>query len=94
MLIDISTLNNGQYIANLLASTADAMYDNATRPSLWLQPSLMQDGPSWIALYGDDLASGVVGCGGTPEAAYRDFDRAWFSCSGTKKQASSAKTNT
>lgn len=49
------------------------------RPSYMLRPELSKDGDKWIALYGDNLVVGVVGCGDTPEAAFADFDRAWVS---------------
>ncbi len=48
-----------------------------TRPSAIYRPVLSQDGDSWIALYGEDLQIGVVGCGKTPEAAMAAFDQAW-----------------
>ncbi len=48
-----------------------------TRPSVIYHPVLSQDGDSWIALYGDDLQIGVVGCGTTPEAAMAAFDQTW-----------------
>ncbi len=37
-----------------------------------------QDGNQWLALVGDDLATGVVGCGDSPAAACAAFDRAWL----------------
>ena len=48
-----------------------------TRPSAIYRPVLYQDGDSWIALYGEDLQIGVVGCGETPEAAMAAFDQTW-----------------
>lgn len=47
------------------------------RPSTIHRPRLTADGTSWCALYGENLQEGVAGFGDTPEAAYRDFDRAW-----------------
>jgi hypothetical protein len=48
-------------------------------PSVLYRPRLMADGDMWIALYGDDLASGVCGCGKTPAEAMYEFDKAWSS---------------
>ena len=31
----------------------------------------------WIALYGENLQTGVVGCGATPAEAMNEFDLAW-----------------
>lgn len=61
-----------------------AAYDEATaaaeklRPSYIWRPHLAKDGNSWIALFGDNLAEGVVGCGDSPDEAMRDFDKAWY----------------
>lgn len=48
-----------------------------TRPSVLYRPTLSKDGDKWIALYGEDLQSGVVGTGPTPAVAMQDFDEAW-----------------
>jgi hypothetical protein len=48
------------------------------RPSVLFKPEIMKDGNSWIALLGDNLAIGVVGCGDTPSAAMADFDRVFY----------------
>lgn len=48
-------------------------------PSVLYRPRLMADGAKWCALYGDDLASGVVGFGDTPAEAMHAFDMAWGS---------------
>ena len=49
-----------------------------TRPSVLFRPTLTIDGDTWIALYGEDLQSGVAGCGKSPDAAMLDFDKAWI----------------
>lgn len=59
------------------ANMAFATEEMRQRPSAIWRPALTQDGDHWIALYGEDLAVGVVGCGKTPEEAMADFDRAW-----------------
>lgn len=51
--------------------------EQALRPSTRMRPSLSIDGNQWCALYGDNLQDGVAGFGDTPEAAFRDFDKAW-----------------
>lgn len=47
------------------------------RPSAIYRPALMADGDQWLALYGEDIMSGLAGFGDTPEAAMRAFDKAW-----------------
>jgi hypothetical protein len=49
----------------------------ATRPSRIMRPRVYKDGNKWCALYGGDLMMGVVGFGGTPEEACKDFDAEW-----------------
>lgn len=49
-----------------------------TRPSVLFRPSLSLDGNSWIALLGDNLQSGCVGVGDSPDAAMCDFDVKWY----------------
>lgn len=48
------------------------------RPCVVFKPRLTLDGNAWIACFGEDLQVGVVGTGNTPDAAMRDFDRAWY----------------
>lgn len=57
---------------------AEAQLAEFGRPSVMYRPELSQDGDAWIALYGRDLAVGVVGTGSTPAEAMAAFDRAWF----------------
>jgi hypothetical protein len=47
------------------------------RPSVLYRPRLSLDGNMWIALYGDNLAEGCVGCGESPELAMAAFDKEW-----------------
>lgn len=49
-----------------------------TRPFVVMRPKLAQDGNAWIAYYGEDLATGVVGVGDTPYEAAKDFDKVWW----------------
>ncbi len=48
------------------------------RPSAVYRPTLMADGTKWCAIYGEDLQTGVVGFGDTPDKAMRAFDTAWL----------------
>lgn len=69
----------------MLANEAIGIIRNAyDRPSAVYRPSLSLDGNSWIALYGDNLQTGCVGAGDTPDAAMWDFDRAWHTKAGGK----------
>ena len=42
-----------------------------------MRPTLSIDGNQWCALYGDNLQDGVAGFGDSPDAAMREFDKAW-----------------
>lgn len=77
-----------EYQAAGLASDAateelNCAYDRRARekllstPSMLLRPLVFRDGDQWCALFGEDLQCGVAGFGYSPEAAYKDFDRAW-----------------
>jgi hypothetical protein len=48
------------------------------RPSVLYRPKLARDGNAWVALCGDDIQSGVAGCGNSPAEAMRAFDLEWF----------------
>lgn len=48
------------------------------RPHVMMRPALSLDGNKWIALYGEDLQSGVMGCGDSPGDAMNAFDAAWW----------------
>lgn len=56
---------------------AQEAISNYDLPSAIYRPKLFPDGNHWIALYGEDLQSGVVGTGKSPAEAIFDFDRAW-----------------
>lgn len=49
------------------------------RPSYYFKPRLSIDGNKWCALYGENLQDGVAGFGASPQEAYEDFDRNWYS---------------
>jgi hypothetical protein len=51
----------------------------AAAPHVLMRPRVFIDGASWCALYGSNIQEGVVGFGGSPEIACRNFDRAWRS---------------
>ena len=44
----------------------------------WLLPKLQRLGKMWRALYGENPQDGVAGFGDTPDEAFADFDRLWF----------------
>jgi hypothetical protein len=48
------------------------------RPAAVFRPKVMLDGNVWIALYGENLQDGIVGCGASPDEAMRAFDKAWY----------------
>lgn len=56
-----------------------ATAEEKSRPFMLLRPRLAKDGDKWICCYGGNIQEGVVGIGDTPDAASRDFDRAWRS---------------
>lgn len=60
------------------AVRASALVEEGFRPSNMYRPRLSIDGDQWSALHGDNLQDGVCGFGDSPDAAYKDFDRAWY----------------
>lgn len=48
------------------------------RPAYWLRPALKREGKKWFVLYGDNIQDGVAGFGDTPDEAFADFDKRWF----------------
>jgi len=42
-----------------------------------LKPKLYKDGNEWCCLYGDDIQSGIVGFGETPDKAVSEWRSAW-----------------
>lgn len=67
----------GHYVAQAAESIRQTTGEYE-RPSVLYRPKLAPDGNMWIALYGDNLQEGVVGIGDSPDAAMRNFDRAWY----------------
>lgn len=47
------------------------------RPAVLFRPRLFIDGKHWCALFGENLQDGVAGFGTSPDAAMREFDKAW-----------------
>ncbi len=68
---------NISYYAEQASCAVERAAAEYERPSAVFRPTLTQDGDTWIALYGPDLAVGVVGRGRTPAAAMIAFDLAW-----------------
>lgn len=82
----MSNGNIGDAVADVIRQSVNfAVFENAarellgeqTRPSVLHRPQLSADGNAWIALYGENLQTGVVGIGNSPEEAMRNFDVAW-----------------
>ena len=69
--------NTFSLCAMLAQEAIGIMRNSYDRPSAVYRPTLSMDGNSWIALYGDNLQTGCVGTGDSPDAAMWDFDRAW-----------------
>lgn len=78
------------YAASMVQTSLQESAYEYQRPSVVFKPRLSQDGNAWIAVFGDDMATGVVGIGESPDLAMRDFDRAWYKktseTTGAKKQ--------
>lgn len=72
---DVSgSLSDYAYRVSCSAQSAISSWE---RPSAIYRPKLSIDGNMWIALYGDNLQDGCVGCGESPELAMRNFDKEW-----------------
>lgn len=56
---------------------AEVYSNTLSRPSVIFRPSIAPDGDQWSALYGPNIAEGVVAYGDTPEKAAEAFDVAW-----------------
>lgn len=80
----MNTLTNedSNMVANAIIHAATQHYqqltDELTWPSNIYRPRLTIDGDQWCALYGDSLEDGVAGFGSSPHAAYRDFNKQWY----------------
>ena len=70
-------VNIGYYITQAAESVRQAAGEYE-RPSVLMRPKLVPDGDAWIALYGENLQEGVVGCGNSPAEAMRAFDNEWY----------------
>lgn len=64
--------------ASMVAENIRAVAYDYARPSVLYKPELSLDGNAWIALYGENLQEGVVGCGDSPAVAMSSFDAAWY----------------
>lgn len=87
----ISGGNVGEIVADACRNAFDISHTRAilqeqfcsaamemARPCVLFKPTLMADGDMWIALLGEDLQSGVAGCGKTPSDAMIAFDQAFY----------------
>jgi hypothetical protein len=57
--------------------TLDCAHMEMLRPSYLFRPRLSQDGNQWLAIYGDNIQTGVCGFGDSPALAMTAFDKAW-----------------
>lgn len=71
------TFSSAGNAAHLAAQEAINAQEALQRPSYLFRPRLSLDGDMWCALYGDDIATGVVGFGKSPADAMAAFDSAW-----------------
>jgi len=69
--------NLGHY-AMMAAEVFRGVVSEYERPSVLYRPSLYADDDKWCALLGENLQTGVVGFGASPDEAMRAFDKAWF----------------
>lgn len=70
-------VNGALHEISIAARTWQDIAEEYLRPSVMHKPTLTRDGDEWCVLLGADLQTGVAGFGATPDAAFRDFDRAW-----------------
>jgi hypothetical protein len=82
----LSNADLGHYVAIALQDVSAAGYEHQ-RPSAVYRPTLSNDGDTWRALYGENLAVGCVGFGDSPADAMRAFDDAWNAKSGTRDRS-------
>lgn len=64
--------------STLINQAIDAIRYEITRPAVVFRPCVYVDGNMWCCLYGEDIMSGVVGFGETPEKAAAAFDLVWW----------------
>jgi hypothetical protein len=62
----------------LLRQREDLIRPIIASPAFALKPKLSIDGDKWCALHGENLQDGVAGFGDSPDEAYSDFDKNWF----------------
>ena len=72
----INGLDLGHYAEQVSAEFIEASEEHC-RPSVLYRPQLTIDGNQYCALYGENLQDGIAGFGDSPNAAMRDFDKAW-----------------
>lgn len=77
---------DGSFAIHQVQLAFQAAADDMRRPSVLFRPQLTQDGDMFIALYGPDLAVGVVGTGRTPDEAMWAFDKAWSTAAVAKAE--------
>lgn len=65
-------------VAYLAVEAIGILRNTYDRPSAVYRPTLSMDGNTWIAVYDDNLQTGCVGTGKSPDAAMWDYDRAWY----------------
>jgi hypothetical protein len=65
------------FAAERVANQISNMVSNIDLPHVRMRPTLSSDGNKWIALYGDNLQTGVVGIGESPCEAMFHFDCEW-----------------
>lgn len=65
------------FAAERVANRIEEMVSNMDLPSVRFRPRLNRDGNKWIAVYGDNLQTGVVGVGESPSEAMFHFDKEW-----------------
>lgn len=76
--LEIESIQADRIRRSEIADLEERYWREMLLPSTMFRPHLSQDGDKWIALYGEDLQTGVVGIGDSPCKAYMDFDRAWL----------------
>jgi len=65
-----------EYWSAQMAQAYQQYLHDISEPHVTMRPTIARDGNAWLCIYGD-LPTGVAGCGESPEAACKDFDRAW-----------------
>lgn len=76
----MSWIDEHPYVVGMRVKTVDLENELAKKmllPSMMLKPKIFIDGNKWCALFCENLQSGVVGFGASPEEAYKEFDKAW-----------------